>query len=72
MNKIKLVEEFIQKYHPFKYENDERLYNNISSFVKISSGIISLKESVKSSPNKKHIMGERMHYLERLSTLPYF
>jgi len=69
ISKIKCVKEFMTKYVPYTYEqvDEERYFNNLSSFIKISSGALSLKRHTKSLPINRYLLGQRLQYLECLS-----
>jgi hypothetical protein len=64
----------MEKYVPFTYDkvDEERFFTNLSSFVKISSGVKSFKQKIKNTPLSRYCLGQRLQYIERLSQLPEF
>jgi hypothetical protein len=62
---VELVKEFLGHYAPYRYENvdEERYFNNLSQFVKTTSGAISLKRRTQHTPYGKFALGNRLLYL---------
>lgn len=62
----------MSKYVPYSYEkiDEERYFNNLSSFIKISSGACSLQPNNPSNSLSRYCLGRRLQYIERLSELP--
>lgn len=59
---------------PYNYEqvDEERYFTNLSTFIKMSSGGLSLKQKIKNNPISRYYLGERLQYIERLAELPEF
>ncbi len=62
MSKVRLIEEFISKYRDYNYAkiDEERLFNNMSFFIKSSSGGACLKHKERHRPLAKFRMAERI------------
>jgi hypothetical protein len=73
-DKVELVREFLSHYVPYRYEqvDEEKYFNNLAQFVKISSGSVSLKKKVAHAPLGRFALGHRLLYLERLAQLPEY
>jgi hypothetical protein len=64
----------VDKYVPYSYGkvDEERYFNNLSSFIKISSGAHSLQSNTYSNPLSRYSLGRRLQYVQRLAELPEF
>lgn len=74
MEKVHVMEEFMNKYVPYDYAeiNEEKYFTNLALFVKISSGVHSLKTPNKHTPISRYALGRRMMFLERMASLDHF
>lgn len=65
MNKIGVVQDFIDKYVPYDYTliNEERYFANLSYFVKISSGSMALRNTQRNAPTSRYLLGQRLLYI---------
>jgi hypothetical protein len=65
LDKIMCSHDFYQKYFDYKLEsiNEERLYANLSIFLKYGPGIYNMEDRVYGSPSCKYNMGRFYQYL---------
>lgn len=68
-DKIQCMHEFYQKYMEYKLEdiNEERMYTNLSSFLKYGPGLYSMEDRVFGSPSMKYNMDKFYKYMEMLT-----
>lgn len=74
VSRVRLVDEFMIKYMSYAYDrvDEERVFNNLSYFVKCSAGGLSLKKKHPSAPLDKYGLSNRMHYLDTISQATSF
>lgn len=73
-DKILCMHEFYQKYMEYKLEeiNEERMYGNLSSFLKFGPGLYSMEDRVFGSPSMKYNIDKFYRYIEMLSKMTEF
>lgn len=73
-DKLLCMHELYQKYLGYRLEdiNQERLYGNLSLFLKYGPGLLSMEDRVFGAPSMKYSMGRLYQYLGMLGQLEQF
>lgn len=69
--KVLCVHEIYQRYQDYRYEdiNQERLYGNLSLFLKFAPGLYSMEDRVFGTPSMKYNLSHFYQYLEILTKM---